>query len=253
MAEEKRELLSNPWLLMVGVILGLVAAVTHYIHITQLERKHEKDSFKVLMLTQDVKVHDLITKGHIRVVDVPQDFNESFKSAMPGHLRHSVINRRAIKEMYRYRIILVDDFKKGAGASDDIDPPRGFVVHQLVIDSKKSPGALLKPGMYVDIVGKFNFGSRKNPINRTRTVMKFVQVQAIDGKTRLGEARKGRMSFRKISIFVKPGQSVMLHDLQNHIVGDYKIDVTSSEEGVAAREHTIASELVNLIRKRRGG
>lgn len=234
-----------------GVVFGLAAlslvcaAIVSEFRFNRLVEQHVEDAFDVLQLSEDVAVGQLITSGHINVVKVPIYFKDAFRDAMPAVLIRTLIGRRAPKNLHRHRIILIADLSKDI---ENIVVPEGMSLITIPVDERASPGALLRVGNHVDILGAFDFRSGKELGLRTEVVMRQVEVRAVDGR-RWGAADE----CRRISIIVSREDAKTLAGLNKILIGDYVITIQNPKETLKEDERGINPLLLHLLKSLRGG
>lgn len=231
------------WLLLAGVVLGLVTVVLLNLYITDLESREQGIAF--LRLKPDVSVRrgSVLEPDMVVVERLPQRFE--------GLARLVVRADRQSRELLRGRPIN-RDLEGGAPLLYDyfIDDARdrfasriepGQRAIAIPVGSASAVAYLIEPGSLVDVIGTFarpvsNGGSGAPRVATsadlvTRTILQAVEVLAVDrAVSRGGYLDLSENGFDSVTLQVSPEQAEILTFALGQVQGDLTLSLRNPED-----------------------
>ncbi|NBB96163.1 MAG: hypothetical protein GVY16_10555 [Planctomycetes bacterium] len=256
MAEEASSI-QNKWLLIIAIALGIIVVVIYNAHVKAIQQAQESNMVSVVGLNRDLRVGDRVTADAIEKVEHSQDALAAVGDVVLWENRASVLRDAgySIKRSVSENDLLLWSDVEG-GANDRKRPekaPEGTLKITLNIESRRSPGDVLRVGDHINLVGMFTVAgsSLKNYF-----AMKGVPVVGVGGAGPQDDddARGGRRamrSYRRINLAVTPEISLKLKNLETHLVGNWSVDVLPANASLPADHGTINPALQTLANEAR--
>lgn len=196
-------------LFIVATGCGLVASigVSQYLE-TAKESGLQLETMKIYVASTEINIGEKLDEKNIRLEEWPKD-------RIP---EGAVVELKQLENMYPRARLYKGEPILQAKLSDSIHGneaqsiPDGYRVVAVKVDAATGGGGLIRPGDRVDVV-VFLRKSAEIPETETRTILRDVNVFAVEGQTERAVDKSGQSrEVRTLSLLVKPNQaeSVML-------------------------------------------
>ncbi len=254
------------WSIVGLFAFGLIAALSATVLVASL-RAGSQDSeasekgpqeVEILMAVRSLPAMSVVDSGSVATKTV------AVKQAPSGYLSNpvQVVGRVLIVPVVEGQAFIKGYFATGnSGVSLAAAVPKGMRMLTLSLSESGAMEGLLYPGSLVDVLGSFNlgskFGSRGQSETISMTLLRGIQVLAVEDRTIVSEAdeieaspanrRMGRQ--RLVSLMVTPEQAEMLQLAAEHgkisLTMRNPLDKPSGEDTAVSR-----SRFSEIIRRR---
>lgn len=211
----------SKWLLVIGVVLGLVAVVLVNLHISSIESA--QSTVEVLRLRPSVALAkgDTITTDMLQVEVLPDRFESLTRLAISntGESLHWIENRSVTKDVEAGSLLLHTFFVDQPGERFAARIDKNMRALTLSAAATSAVAYFVEPGSRVDIVGTFQRTELKPApapgqppeavdIVETKMVLQNVKVLAVDqATTRGGYLGVRDEGFQTITLEVSPADA----------------------------------------------
>ncbi|MFP4054821.1 MAG: Flp pilus assembly protein CpaB [Phycisphaerae bacterium] len=252
MAEETQKV-NNTKLLLVSIVLGLVVMVVYNVHIQQVRSAAKGDKVSVLRARRDIQVGQQIERKDLEITEIPRNVLEAVGSPVKEVDFRSVAERRVFKPIAKDQYLLWSHLSPVGGGAPSRDWDVGKRVKTLEFDPRVSPGRLLRPGDYVDVLGVLKAPTDKEAT--TYVILPAVKVAGIAGEQlREGQSislagrrnDQGPTRYRTIQILVDPEVSKQLNNVMTWVDGSLQLDVRPATESLPPDAGKIPKPLRDL-------
>jgi Flp pilus assembly protein CpaB len=213
-------------LILTSLGLALAAVIVTNVYIAQIKKQVQGDSFTVYRLTRPVTVGHRLGKQDIQAVQVPNEYQDSFRGfvdtkGLDARIGDTIKREADQNEFLRYSMFLQPD---GAGAGDASNITQGMRWVKIPVNSRSLPGAL-KPGMLVDIEAPFDLGGT---IFTVMPVMERVKILALGSITEADEASGASAArltggFRTITVELSPEEATQMVMVKLAAAGEFEL------------------------------
>lgn len=251
MAEEQSGGVRNVWLLLIALGLGLVVVIIYNVQIHRVRMEGRGRTLRLLKLTRDMDLNDKIGDEDIEIGAVPRQFEGSLGNVVDEDRRNYVIGKVMQRGARKGQWLLWSHLTGEAGVRENPINP-GSIGVTVPLDSRKSPGDLLRPNDKVNLIGVIVTGREA----QTYRIIEDVRVLAVGGKAkdratggRIGRTAAGARLYRSVTIEITPAVSLLLNNLLTHVSGDCWLELRGTTEGRSRTAGQINPELKNLAGK----
>jgi hypothetical protein len=184
----RSRLIPSTGVLLAAVGAAVVAAILTNVYLSAAKEEVTEGSIRVLQMTRGVELGDVITRQHIRVVEVPggELFDEAFRNAIRPELMDAlVVNHSAPNQLYAHQILFYTDMNPKEGVDAPVDVKEGYEIRSIRI-SDVSAGKQLQPGAYVSVEASFDVTppDGREKLYETVEVIEAVPIRLIDGEAK---------------------------------------------------------------------
>jgi Flp pilus assembly protein CpaB len=153
MAEEQNAGGQNLWLLLVSLGLGLIVVVIYNVHIWNVRNSYKGQQIELISLARDVDAGEKLRAEDLEVRTVPKQYQESLGTVVTGENCDFTIGQQVNRSLEKGRWLLWDYITGGQGPTPAAQIPPGWVAKAVELDSKRSPGDILRTNDRVNILG----------------------------------------------------------------------------------------------------
>lgn len=234
MAEEERGGVQNVWLLFIALGLGLLVVVIYNVHIYNVRREGRGRSVLLLRLLTDMEAGKKLTAEDLESVPVPRQHESSLGNVVPEENRNYAVGQALNRAVEKGRWLLWEHITGRPPGDPAYAIGRGNVAVAVPLNSKLSPGDILRPNNRVNLVGLLPVGSSL----KTFRIMEGVRVLAIGGegiKPSRGiddpaPSRRAARSYSSITVEVSKDVSLEFANVLTHVSGSPWVELISSRE-----------------------
>jgi Flp pilus assembly protein CpaB len=251
MAEEQNAGGQNLWLLLVSLGLGLVVVVIYNVHIYSVRNAARGQTIELISLARDVEAGEKLRAEDLEVKRVPKAFQDSLGTVAVGEDLPNLIGQTVNRSLEKGRWLQWEFTISGRGEAPSSRIKPGCVAKAIELDSKRSPGDILRTNDRVNVVGFIG--------GRASRLLKGVTVVAVAGKgDDPGRVQKASVSARApntySSITVELPEDVALQwdNLLTHVNGSCWVELRPAMEKPLPEFNRIPPELKKLAESAAG-
>lgn len=214
----------NTTVIMIALVLAVITVICTNAFIWLHDKKAEQSAIRLMTATRELPAgHLLNTSKDLAEVSIPRQFAAFAEGAItprdvPIQERKKLL--RPLKQGDPLRLIhfLPDSEVADAKITEG---KRGL---PLPVNNRTATG-LLRPGVYVDLVGSFVDAQKKGSLPRVMTIMERVRVIAVGSETDETSASGKRTSYSTITVEVDPADAETLVGMLN-VLGKDGLNIT---------------------------
>ncbi len=235
----------NTTLLIVAIVMALVTVILTNLYIGMVRSEMAESGVEYYKLVRTIEPGEYIRDNDLKPARTTADFAESIPGLIRPEDKNIYVNNKnspVMRMVYEGEPLVTDIF---TAPSHQVDHKitAGKRGCPLPLSSRTAPG-LLKPGMYVDILGTFPMGGSQLP--RTFVVIPSVKVIAVGSITEQRDTDR-RMNYSNITIEVEPRDAEHLVAIAKYI-GKEGFDVLirqpkDAQPGIAG----VSAEVLKLV------
>ncbi len=194
-------------LMIVSLGFGLIAAVG----ISQVMGKNNSSepalkTAPVLVATDHLKTHTILTEENVKVVKWPITIIPEGAATSLEEIQNKAIGGRLSKDMP----IMIGDLVNKSDIGGLTIPP-GKIAVAIKVAADDTLSGLLRPGDKVNVIGVFRIRQDGRNVVTSSTILKNVEVYAVDGGTKnIGAREGGAKSSAVVAVLVSPRQAEIL-------------------------------------------
>ncbi len=175
--------MTNKLALAVAVVLGVLSIVGIKAYVDQMKKQNRMDleMIPVLVAGRDLVENQLCTENDLEVANFPREVLErGLRNAwIKEGDRTTIVGQKTRTKIKAGQILMNVHFDRAvAGKGLKFPPTHRAVTIPISLDGGLA--GMLKPGDYVDIVGKLSSGQSEEMV---RTLLKSVLILATDNRT----------------------------------------------------------------------
>ena len=177
--------MTNKLALAVAVVLGVLSIVGIKAYVDQMKKQNRMESelIPVLVAGRDLVENQLCTENDLEVANFPREVLEKgLRNAwIKESDRATIVGQKTRTKVKAGQILMNVHFDTSGGGSGKrlkFPPTHRAVTSPISVDGGLA--GMLKPGDYVDIVGKLSSGQSEEMV---RTLLKSVLILATDNRT----------------------------------------------------------------------
>ena len=256
---EEAPAVQNWRLLVVACVLGLVVMVVYNLHISKVRRGSQKEQVTAFRYDRNLDTGDTVADEDLIRVQIPRDFAESIGRLLEEDEKDTLaVNQKISRDVSKDDFAMAGHFTTvgNPGPAEDLDKDKVQIT--IPVDSKKTPGRVLRIGNHVNILGML---PTKQGTYKIYRIIEWLKVVAIGGQTdrrdsssgRSSTAERGVRSYSTITVEVKrrePDVSLQWGNLQTHLQGPAIIEICPSRfRPKKGTEGMIAADLLPFTLK----
>jgi Flp pilus assembly protein CpaB len=198
----------NTTLLIVAIVMALMTVILTNVYIEMVKREVEQAGIIVYKLRRNIEPGSVIKDKDLVEVKIPAQFAESLPGRIKPEEKSNWVNNNnaPVERLVREGEMLTTDLFTSDARQIDYKITPGKRGCPLPLSSRTAPG-LLKPGMFIDVLGTFPMGGSQLP--KTHVVMEHVKVIAVGALTEESDAAR-RSSYSNITVEVEPTEAEIL-------------------------------------------
>ena len=255
---EEAPAVQNWRLLIVACVLGLVVMVVYNLHINKVRRGLEKEKVTAFRYDQDLDAGETVADEHLVMVQIPKSFADSIGRLLEEDAKDSLAVGQKIR-----RNVSKDDFVMSGHFTSAQNPGEAENLHEdmvqitIPVDSKRTPGRVLRIGNHVNILGML---PTKEGTYKIYRIIEWLKVVAIGGQTDrrdasgggLSNAERGVRTYNSITVEIlrDPDVSLQWGNLQTYLRGPAIIEICPSRfPPKRGTEGRVATDLLSFTTK----
>ena len=231
---EEAPAVQNWRLLIVACVLGLVVMIVYNMHIAKVRRGMDTVKVVAYRYPRNIEVGEKVAEKDLERIEIPKDTAERLGGLLERREKDALavghpINRTVSKSNFA----MTGHFTISHSSGPSVDLPKDNVNVTIPVDSKKTPGRVLRIGNHVNILGVLP--TKGGGAYTTFRIIERLRVVAIGGQTERGDkmssAERGVRSYSTITVEMKrrnPDVSLQWNNLQTHLNGPAIIEICSS-------------------------
>lgn len=224
----------SKWLLIAGVVLGLVAVVLVNLHIRSIEASQQSEPFLRLKPSVQLTKGDKINPQDLRTENLPESLRELRHVAIPDTTdsRAWLADRAVTQDVPAGGFLLHEYFTDDPAKrfSTSINPNMRAVT--IPVDGSTAVAYFVEPGSSVDVLGTFVRQSTAGDEVFTRTILQNIRVLAVARATTrgsyLGTVENG---FSTVTLEVSPHDAEKLVFALRQAEGGLTLALRNPEDG----------------------
>lgn len=207
-------------LVLIAGAIGIIAVILMNVYVEMRVAASKEDSVTFFEFSDDMKVGQEIELKHLKAIQIPKSMSKAFGTNAVGEDSRSPgkpldgLGIKLTEPVVEKQILTYSLFRgNGSAAVRDLNS-RNMDEITLNIDSKEQPPNL-RPGDLVDLYASV-------PMNRSSEymrVMEYVKVVDLGDRTQDTGTRSRNNKYGSITIYVEPGLSNKLFDIQKRVDG----------------------------------
>jgi Flp pilus assembly protein CpaB len=244
MAEEQNAGGQSLWLLLVSLGLGLVVVVIYNVHIHSVRKAAQGQSIELIALARDVDAGEKLKAEDLEVKTVPKQYQESLGSVAIGDDMQYVVEQTVNRSLEKGRWLQWEYITSGGGPPGTPIKP-GCVAIAIPLDSKLSPGDILRPNDRVNILGMIG--------GKACRILKGVTVLAVAGKgddrsrvQKGGASSRAPNTYNSITVELPEDVSLQWANLLTHVNGGCWVELRPANDPPQPDFNRINPELKKL-------
>jgi len=248
MAEEQNAGGQNLWLLLVSLGLGLIVVVIYNVHIYSVRNAARGQSIELISLARDIDAGEKLRAEDLEVRTVPKQYQESLGTVVPGEDLNFAIGQTVNRSLEKGRWLLYDYITGGPGVAASSTIKDGWVAVAIELDSKRSPGDILRPNDRVNILGFIQ--------GKACRILKGVTVLAVAGVGRdpsrmekTGMTIRAPKSYNSITVeLMQRPEDVSLQwaNVLTHVNGSCWVELCPANMKPSSEDNRINPEIKKL-------
>ncbi|GEM_PF-1732216 len=245
MAEEQNAGGQNLWLLLVSLGLGLVVVVIYNVHIHSVRNAARGQQIELISLARDVDAGEKLRVEDLEVRTVPKQYQESLGTVVTGENLNFAVGQTVNRSLDKGRWLLWDYITGGGGITPAAAIKPGSVAIAIQLDSKLSPGDILRTNDRVNILGMIS--------GKAYRIIKGVTVLAVGGYGNdLSKIQKSSVTTRapktynSITVELPEDVSLQWANLLTHVNGGCWVELRPTNERPLSDFNIIVPELKKL-------
>jgi Flp pilus assembly protein CpaB len=198
----------NSTVILIALILAVVTVIMTNIFITMRDRSADKAAIRLMTATRELPAgHVLNTAKDLTEIRIPEQFKSFAEGAITPRDLPIQNGRKILRPLKQGDPLRLIHFQPDSEVADQkiTEGKRGL---PLPVNNRTATG-LLRPGVYVDLVGSFVDAQKKGSLPRVMTIMDRVRVIAVGSETDETSSGK-RISYSTITVEVDPADAETL-------------------------------------------
>ncbi len=251
MAEEQNASGQNLWLLLVSLGLGLIVVVIYNVHIYSVRNAARGQSIQLIALARDVEPGEKLKAEDLEVRTVPKQYQESLGTVAIGEDMQYVIGQTINRSLEKGRWLQWEYTTSGGGDKQSAQIKLGYLAIAIELDSKRSPGDILRPNDRVNILGFIE--------GKAVRILKGVTVLGVAGESRdpsriqkTGTTARAPKTYNSITVELPEDVSLQWANLLTHVNGSCWVELLSANIKPSPDFNRIAPELKKLTERAAG-
>jgi len=259
MAEEAPAV-QNWRLLIVAGVLGLVVMLVYNMHISKVRSGTQVAMVTAFRYDRDMEAGDKVRNEDLIRVQIERKTAERLGTLLNKHEKDTLLDEPLNRRVTKSDLAMAGHFGRSTGDSPAYQLGKGMVAKTINVDSKTTPGTVLRIGDRVNLLGMLPVNKASSNKYRQFRIIEWLRVIAIGGQTneggasssRLGTAQRGLRSYNAISVEMsrdnKDNQDVSLQwdNLQTYLRGSVTIEICPPDYPKDKKPGRISSELLWL-------
>ena len=245
MAEEQNAGGQNLWLLLVSLGLGLVVVVIYNVHIASVRNAARGQSIELIALARDVEPGEKLKAEDLEIRTVPKQYQESLGTVATSEDLQSVIGQTVNRSLEKGHWLQWEYTISGGGVAPSSTIKSGSVAIAIQLDSKLSPGDILRPNDRVNILGMIG--------GKACRILKGVTVLAVGGGGRdpsrvekTNVSTRAPKTYNSITVELPEDVSLQWANLLTHVNGGCWVELRPANDPPSSDFNRINPELKKL-------
>ena len=227
---EQTPVVQNKRLLIVALVLAALVVLLFNVYVSGVGRGDEDATVELAAFARPMRRGDKIKDGDLKAIRFPQQYTYGLPNVLEW-------DRRAIaKDKFVTQTVQENEFVRFAhitpeeGSASSNLPREPNVSWSFEIDRQGSPGDILWPNSWINLVGLFTINGK----TKAYLVIEKVRVLTVGGRGagELGgdgagrsSAGMGQRSYGSITIEVPPKVALELDNVKSHAIGQLWVQV----------------------------
>ena len=245
MAEEQNAGGQSLWLLLVSLGLGLVVVVIYNVHIASVRNAARGQSIELIALARDVDAGEKLKAEDLEIRTVPKQYQESLGTVATSEDLQSVIGQTVNRSLEKGHWLQWEYTISGGGVAPSSTIKSGSVAIAIPLDSKLSPGDILRPNDRVNILGMIG--------GKACRILKGVTVLAVGGGGRdpsrvekTNVSTRAPKTYNSITVELPEDVSLQWANLLTHVNGGCWVELRPANDPPSSDFNRINPELKKL-------
>ena len=223
----------NRTVFITAVVLAVLAVIIVNVWMRAEASRRERGRISVVEAKRRLERGRILTRDDVRIVKIgPLEPDVARQYVKEDQLAGIIEGRRPlIRPVEKNERLLWSHFTAEAGESFPDLVPRGYRALPLPVDPKTSPGTLLRPGIYVDVLATVPAERSTGRPAQTVTLLGRVLVVAVGGRT-LHDPPPRRPTYSTVTLQVKPEQAEKLLTINSYLRSGVTLVMRNSQEPV---------------------
>jgi len=217
--------------LITAVILAVIAVVIVNVYIRSMESRQARGRIKVVVAKRRLERGRILTNDDVRTEEIGAVAPNVADRLVKANQLASVVEgkRPLIRAVEKNARLLWSHFTPDASEPAFDLVPTGYRGLPLPVDPKTSPGQLLRPGIYVDVLATVPANQAAGRSAQTVTLIERVLVLAVGGRT-LHDAPSRRPTYSTVTLQVKHDQAEKLVTINSYLRHGVTLLLRNSQE-----------------------
>jgi len=194
---------SNTSLIMVAVLMGLVTMGITFAYVAQIKKATRLATVTVYTLNKDKEPGDKLTTKDFDEVQIPRKLMDGLPGAIVSIDGDRKVLTNQLGEEFTRKAQQGEWLSRGMFSGQSINTEEidsGYVAVALPVNSRTNVPGLLRPDMYIDILGTF---TQPGQPPRTEWVIKKIKVLATGTNTN-AQGSRGSSGYSSITVMATP-------------------------------------------------
>lgn len=233
MPDAQKDMRWSRSILITAIVLAVAAVVIVNVYWENQRRRQREGYIWVIEATRRIEAGQRLQQADVREVEIPPVDEATAQKLIKREQLATVLDRPLVRAAEKNQRLEWSHFSPQAGdpASDPVAKgQRGLT---LPVDRKTSPGHLLRPGIYVDILATMPPNTARGQPAQTVTVLERVLVLAVGGRTLHDPASDRYRDASTITLQVSPDQGEKLTTINSYLRDGVTVVLRNSQDPAA--------------------
>jgi len=158
MAEQPPKTQSNAWQLIVAIGLGVLVVILYNVHQARIRRAHRGEMINVLVYRQNLRAGDQLTHKALDEVELSKTAAERLQNVVQDDERNFLVTQTLISDVYKGNYVEWSHISGSEAARPSAGISETLYRISLPIEGVTSPGADMRPGDRINLLGTFVLG-----------------------------------------------------------------------------------------------
>jgi len=220
MADETPKV-QNKGLLLVALALGVIVVVIYNVHINAVRNEGKGQVVRLLQLTTAKNAGEVLEEKDLTSVPIEKSNADKLGNVVPESEKRFAVGRTMNEQVQQGQYLLWGHIESSTRSEIFKSVTPGNIIQVFEINPKSSPGPLLQPGGYVNILGKLSLGGKAPRYYRimqgVRVLATGANLPAMETDNPNERARNISRSYRTIAIEIDPKVGLQLKNIQSRL------------------------------------
>lgn len=232
--------------LITAVVLAVVAVIIVNVYWSGQRRKQRAGLVQVAETKRRLERDQKLEESDIRLVEVPATDPNVLKKWIKADQLYTVLGKALIQPVEKNQRLTWSHFSPRQGDSlfDLVEP--GTVAASFPVDRKTSPGRLMRPGIYVDVLATMPPNTARGTPAVTVTLLRRVLVVAVSGRTAHETPTEQYREYSTATLQVTPDEAQKLATVNSYLRDGFTFVLRNRDDKVTDRSENLDAALKRL-------